>query len=58
MRGKVKQQLGKLTDDQLDQINGSCEELAGFIQENYGYTVEKSRQELDNLLQRQNLKPR
>jgi uncharacterized protein YjbJ (UPF0337 family) len=58
MRGKVKQQWGKLTDDQLDQINGSYEELAGLIQENYGYTVEKSRQELDNFLQRQNQKPR
>ena len=58
MKGKVKQQWGKLTDDQLNQINGSYEELAGLIQENYGYTVEKSRQELDNFLQRQNLKPR
>lgn len=44
MKGKVKQQWGKLTDDQLNQINGSYEELAGLIQENYGYTVEKSRQ--------------
>jgi len=58
MKGKVKQQWGKLTDDQLNQINGSYEELAGLIQENYGYTVEKSRQELDNFLQRQNQKPR
>ena len=30
MKGKVKQQWGKLTDDQLNQINGSYEELAGL----------------------------
>lgn len=56
MRGKVKQQWGKITDDQLDRINGTYDELTGLIQENYGYTVEKARQELDGFLQRQNPK--
>ena len=57
MRGKVKKQWGKLTDDQLNQIDGTYDQLAGLIQENYGYTVEKARQELDSFLQRQNGKP-
>lgn len=35
-KGTVQQQWGKLTDDHLDQINGSRERLAGTIQENYG----------------------
>ena len=35
-KGKVKGQWGKLTDDQLDTINGKREELAGRIQEVYG----------------------
>jgi uncharacterized protein YjbJ (UPF0337 family) len=36
MKGAVQQQWGKLTDDDLTQINGSREKLAGIIQERYG----------------------
>lgn len=35
-KGKVKAQWGKLTDDQLDVINGKRVELAGMIQASYG----------------------
>ena len=35
MKGAVKQQWGKLTDDDLTQINGSQEKLEGIIQERY-----------------------
>lgn len=51
MRGKVKKQWGKLTDNQLDKINGSYDELAGLIQVNYGYSIEKAKKELDVFLQ-------
>jgi uncharacterized protein YjbJ (UPF0337 family) len=34
--GKVKAQWGKLTDDQITQINGHREQLVGKIQEAYG----------------------
>lgn len=37
MKGKVKEQWGKLTDDDLDVINGKREQLEGKIQERYGY---------------------
>jgi uncharacterized protein YjbJ (UPF0337 family) len=40
-RGDVKQQWGKLTDDQLTQIAGKREHLAGVIQEAYGLTKEE-----------------
>lgn len=36
MKGKVKQQWGKLTDDDLRQLEGHGEQLAGKIQERYG----------------------
>lgn len=36
IKGKVKEQWGKLTDDQLDMINGQRDQLAGKIQEAYG----------------------
>jgi uncharacterized protein YjbJ (UPF0337 family) len=51
--GKVKQQWGKLTDDELTQINGSREELEGRIQARYGYAKDQARQEVDEWLRRQ-----
>lgn len=39
--GKVKAQWGKLSDDQLDVINGKRVELAGKIQEAYGITQDE-----------------
>ncbi|HEU5299956.1 MAG TPA: CsbD family protein, partial [bacterium] len=36
IRGEIKQQWGKLTDDELDQIEGSYDILVGKIQEKYG----------------------
>jgi uncharacterized protein YjbJ (UPF0337 family) len=35
-RGKAQQQWGKLTNDDLDRVNGSRVELVGKIQERYG----------------------
>ena len=36
LKGKVKEQWGKLTDDELDMIAGQRDQLAGRIQEAYG----------------------
>ena len=47
MKGKVKEQWGKLTDDQLDVIAGKRDQLSGKIQEQYGYTKERAEEELD-----------
>ena len=41
MKGTVKQQWGKLTDDDLTQIDGSREKLEGIIQERYGIARDK-----------------
>lgn len=51
-RGKVKQQWGKLTDNQLDQISGKSEELVGLLQESYGYSVERAQKEVDDFVRR------
>lgn len=48
VKGKVKQQWGKLTDDQLDQISGRTEELAGLLQEHYGYSVARAQKEVED----------
>ena len=36
MKGKVKEQWGKLTDDEFDQVAGNRDQLVGKIQERYG----------------------
>ena len=42
LRGKVKEQWGKLTDDQLDEIAGRRDQLAGEIQQAYGITTDEA----------------
>jgi uncharacterized protein YjbJ (UPF0337 family) len=51
--GKVKEQWGKLTDDELTQINGNREQLEGRIQARYGYARDQVRKEVDDWLRRQ-----
>jgi uncharacterized protein YjbJ (UPF0337 family) len=41
MKGKVKQQWGKLTDDDRDVIAGKQDELEGRLQQRYAYAYAK-----------------
>ena len=41
-KGSLKEQWGKLTDDNLDQIDGKREQLAGKVQEAYGVTKDQA----------------
>lgn len=52
LTGKVKQQWGKLTDDELDRIEGRYDELIGVIQERYGYSKAKATEEVDEFINR------
>ncbi len=45
LKGSVKQFWGKLTDDEIEQIAGNLDKLAGKLQEKYGYTREKAEKE-------------
>lgn len=45
-KGKVKQQWGKLTDDNLDIIAGKRDELAGKIQEQYGIGKDEAEKQI------------
>lgn len=45
-KGKVKSQWGKLTDDQLDVIDGEREQLAGKIQETYGISRDEAEKQI------------
>jgi uncharacterized protein YjbJ (UPF0337 family) len=45
--GKVKEQWGKLTDDDLTEIAGKRDQLAGKLQSRYGYEKAKIDREID-----------
>jgi uncharacterized protein YjbJ (UPF0337 family) len=47
LKGSVKAKWGKLTDDDLDVINGEREQLIGRIQERYGIAKEEAQRQVD-----------
>ena len=52
-KGKVKQQWGKLTDDQLDIVAGKRDQLIGEIQESYGISKAEAEKQLVTWQERQ-----
>ena len=52
IKGKAKQQWGKLTDDELDVSAGRREELEGLLQNRYGYAKDKAKSEIDSWIGR------
>jgi uncharacterized protein YjbJ (UPF0337 family) len=46
-KGRVKEQWGKLTDDDIDVIAGKRDQLVGRIQESYGVTKDEAEQQVD-----------
>lgn len=44
--GRVKEQWGKLTDDDLDVVAGRREQLSGKIQERYGVAKDEAERQL------------
>ncbi|WJI67227.1 MULTISPECIES: CsbD family protein [unclassified Mesorhizobium] len=52
-KGKVKEQWGKLTDDDLDRIAGNRDQLEGTIQERYGIEKDRVRRYVDDWYGRQ-----
>jgi len=47
MKGSLRQQWGKLTDDDLDVIAGQRDKLVGKLQERYGYAKEDAQRRAD-----------
>lgn len=47
MKGSVKERWGKLTDDDLDVIDGQQDQLIGTIQERYGIAREAAQKQVD-----------
>lgn len=47
MKGSVKERWGKLTDDDLDVIDGQRDQLIGKIQERYGIARAAAQKQVD-----------
>jgi uncharacterized protein YjbJ (UPF0337 family) len=47
LKGQLRKQWGKLTDDEIDQIQGDSEILIGKLQERYGYSREQAEREIE-----------
>jgi len=50
VKGGVKKQWGKLTDDDITAMHGRQEELSGALQKRYGYDKTKADLEIHNWL--------
>jgi uncharacterized protein YjbJ (UPF0337 family) len=47
VKGQAQQRWGKLTDDDLDRIQGKREELVGRLQKHYGDSKDKIERDVD-----------
>lgn len=50
LKGQVRQQWGKLTDDDVTRLSGKTEELAGILQQRYGYARAQAEIEINKWL--------
>jgi uncharacterized protein YjbJ (UPF0337 family) len=48
LKGKAKEHWGKLTDDELNVINGRRDQVEGKIQERHGYANSQTRKNADD----------
>ena len=51
IKGEVKEKWGKLTNDDLDRIEGRADQLIGLIQERYGVERDDARRQVDHWMQ-------
>jgi uncharacterized protein YjbJ (UPF0337 family) len=47
LKGKVKEQWGKLTDDDITKLEGHQDQLVGKIQERYGVAKEEAQKQIE-----------
>lgn len=52
IKGEIKTQWGKMTDNELDQASGNLNSIAGLIQQRYGTKKEEIQAKLHNIASR------
>lgn len=48
LKGRIREQWGKLTDDDLDEIQGRAEQLVGRLQQRYGIARDEAQRQFDS----------
>jgi uncharacterized protein YjbJ (UPF0337 family) len=54
LKGRIKEQWGKLTDDDLTYLEGKQDQLSGKIQERYGIAREEAERQVQDFRKRHN----
>jgi uncharacterized protein YjbJ (UPF0337 family) len=57
LKGKVREQWGKLTDDDVDQIQGRAEQLIGQLQNRYGIARDEAERQVDAWVRNTRVEP-
>ena len=57
LRGQERQKWGKLTEDDCTRLSGKTEELAGVLQQRYGYSKAQAEMEINQWLSDHNKAP-
>ena len=52
IKGQAKAQWGKLSDSELDQIDGNHDKMVGKLQEKYGYGKAEAKKEADRFFEK------
>jgi len=50
LRGRIHERWGRITNDELDQVEGNGDRLVGIIQERYGLARDEAERQLDSLV--------
>jgi uncharacterized protein YjbJ (UPF0337 family) len=58
IKGHLKQHWGKLTEDEITEIEGSLEKLQGILEKKYGYQKEEVQKQIQQFLDKNNWKGR
>lgn len=54
IKGDLRERWGKLTNDEVEQIDGQEQNLVGKIQEKYGIAKEEAQNQVNNFLSKLN----
>jgi uncharacterized protein YjbJ (UPF0337 family) len=55
LKGKIKEEWGNLTDDDLTAAEGKLDSLAGRVQERYGIAKEEAEKRVNEFLKRNDM---
>ena len=50
IKGKAKERWGRLTDDDLDVVDGKLDQLVGQVQKAYGLERERAQKQVDEFI--------